>query len=56
MAFRLIPMRMANAEWHHKFAWIALFLGFLAYPILLMRYSSATAAAFDEGEHIAAGF
>jgi hypothetical protein len=56
MAFRLIPMRTVNAEWHHKFAWIALFLSFLAYPILLIRYSNANTAAFDEGEHIAAGY
>ena len=49
-------MRTVHAEWHHKFAWIALFLSFLAYPILLIRYSNANTAAFDEGEHIAAGY
>ena len=45
-----------NPNWHHKYAWIALFLSFLAYPILLIRYSNANTAAFDEGEHIVAGY
>jgi len=49
-------MRIAHRDWHHKFAWIALFLSFVAYPFLLIRYSNANSAAFDEGEHIAAGY
>ncbi len=56
MAFRLTEMRTVDPDWHHKFAWIALFLSFLAYPILLIRYSNANTAAFDEGMHIAAGY
>ncbi len=41
---------------HSKFAWAALVLSFLIYPILLTRYIFDNSAAFDEPEHIAAGY
>jgi len=45
-----------TARWHTLFAWCALLLSILLYPILLVRYAGATSPTFDEGMHIAAGY
>jgi hypothetical protein len=45
-----------TTRWHTLFAWSALILSILLYPILLVRYAGATSPTFDEGMHIAAGY
>jgi|HubBroStandDraft_6_1064221.scaffolds.fasta_scaffold00711_3 4-amino-4-deoxy-L-arabinose transferase-like glycosyltransferase len=42
--------------WHRAFAWAALLLSLVVYPILLTVYQRANSPVFDEGMHIAAGY
>jgi 4-amino-4-deoxy-L-arabinose transferase-like glycosyltransferase len=43
-------------RWHRRFAWAALLLSVVVYPILLSVYQHANSPVFDEGMHIAAGY
>ncbi len=44
-----------DRRWHHTFAWGAFALSLILYPLLLLHYTRANSATFDEGMHIAAG-
>ncbi|MGB2668734.1 MAG: phospholipid carrier-dependent glycosyltransferase [Candidatus Acidiferrum sp.] len=44
-----------DRSWHHAFAWVAFALSLIVYPLLLLHYTRANSATFDEGMHIAAG-
>jgi len=45
---------MAGSQ--ERFAWIALAVALVAWPILLLRYIDANSATFDEGTHLSAGY
>jgi dolichyl-phosphate-mannose-protein mannosyltransferase/glycosyl transferase family 22 (putative mannosyltransferase) len=49
------PLVDRDRSWHRTFAWIALALSLIVYPLLLLKYTRANSATFDEGMHIAAG-
>ncbi|MGB7435268.1 MAG: hypothetical protein WBR26_23855 [Candidatus Acidiferrum sp.] len=48
-------MREPDKSWERTFAWAALVLGLVLYPVLLVAYARANSPTFDEGMHIAAG-